>query len=342
MGDADALRACMKGGQPLDHHLLRSAVARRAHAHQIELDDASRQTLAAASAHWMLLNHTLLGLGHTLNRAGIDWVPIKGCDLAQRVYEAEEDRPSSDIDLLIRPGDFEAARTALSAAGWAPVSDDPAVERYRAEEGYAWQARREGSPLLEVHFRLWGLVPEGYAAAIVDSPDAGPHGPDPADAYIIAATHQWLNPPPRTLLGWWDLERIRLTFGSMATRFAERVIDRAVQWDLQLPAMLGAMMAGSLFPGATHDAIRAGLAPSLRAPERSLVRSVLQRGEAKTGTPRIVLARLLAGRSSRGGWRVVPRRIWSHAGVVAQETPPDWWWPRRRLTHVLRRLGVGA
>ncbi len=339
--DENALRDCLTGDIPVDRHRLRCALVRRAQGLDLELEAANRRALAGAAAHWMLLRHTLGEVGRAIGEAGVDWVPIKGCDLARRAYPVDVDRPSSDMDVLVRPNDFDLARKALLARGWRSVHDHPTVERYRVEEGYAWQATRDGGPLLEVHHRLWGLIPNGYETILVDDAPAASRAPAWHDAYLLAATHHWLNPPPRALLGWWDLERITQSAHD-DDAFTTRVAERAITWQVQLPLALAALMANALWPGGAHEAIATRVLPTLRAPERAVVARLVTNGPDAISTPRVVLARLLAGRSSRGGWRVVPRRIWAHAGVVYQETSSEWAWPRRRLTHVLRRLGLAT
>lgn len=284
--------------------------------------------------------------GATLAGAGVRWLPIKGCDVARRVYDAEEDRPTSDIDVLVAERDFEAGRTALESDGWTVLRDHPAIERYRREEGYAWQARKPGGPLLEIHFRLWGLIPAGFSDAVVADavPDpilAGGFRPSLPDAYIIAAVHHWLNPAPRSLLGWWDLERIARAADLRGEDLVERIVERCDRFDLQAPLALSTAVAGSLWPRPAHRAITERLQPTLQRPELRLFQRLHRDGPDAVGLRALTLARLLAGRRSRGGWQVVPRQIWAHAGVVAQETPERWSWPRRRTTHVLRRLGLG-
>ena len=143
----------------------------------------------------------------------------------------------------------------------------------------------------------------------------------------MAAVHTWLNPPPRPLLAWWDLERIAAAEPGMADEAA----SLAETWDLQLPAGLAAAQVAALWPSAPNRTIADRLLGGLRPIERFAARQ----GEA-VGLKSIVLARLLSGRASRAGWRSLPRRIWSHPGIVEQETPAGRIWPVRRLAHVFR------
>jgi hypothetical protein len=262
-------------------------------------------------------------------------VPIKGCDVGARVYEHPEERPVGDVDLLVAEADFPRARDALTASGWRPFFAGERAERYLREEGYAWAATDAAGLLLEVHVRLWGLVPAGLASALLAAalpdPALGSTGRrlPLAGAWLLAAVHAWLNPPPRPLLSWWDLERL----AAADPGIVDEAVRLAEAWDLQLPAGLAAAQAAELWGSEPNREIADRLLARLYLPERLAGR----RGEAAS-LKAIVLARLLSGRASRAGWRSLPRQVWAHPGVVEQETPPDRSWPARRLSHVLRAL----
>jgi len=342
-GDRDALRATASLALPLlDRHRTVPALASRLRARGLAIPEAWRLRETRAAARWMALEATREEAGEALDGAGLAWLVFKGCDLADHYYPTPEQRPTSDLDVLVRSSDFQAGRRALEAQGWQGLSSDPRLERYRAEEGYAWPAAREGRPLLEVHFRLWGLMPAAAGDAIIDAStvSAGLRGtrPSPADAYLLAAVHHFLQPPPRQLIGLFDLETIARAKDDSLTG---AVVGRAQRLDVALPVALAATHAARAWPRATHHDIAAHLARSLRWPERMVFDHGARRHNQGTSTAAVVLARLLAGRSSRAGWRTLPRRVWSHPGVVAAETPGAWGWPKRRWIHVLRRLGLG-
>lgn len=286
-------------------------------------------------------------MAETLAAEGVAWAPIKGWDLGARVYPTREERPVGDADLLVGPG-WERARAALEAGGWTPLVRGRRIDRYLAEEGYAWQATDGGGALLELHFRLWGLVPDGLAPALLAAAEpAGELGAAGrrltlAGAWLIAAVHAWLNPPPRPLLGWWDLERIA---ASSDSSLSAEVVALAERWGLQLPAGLAAAQAAALWDRdahRTHPRIADELLGRLRAPERVLARRArASQGTDALGLGPLVLCRLLARRPSRAGWRSLPRQVWAHPGVVELETPARWSWPGRRAVHVLRAVRLG-
>jgi hypothetical protein len=91
-----------------------------------------------------------------LDSAGVEAMPVKGLVLAEAVYGDIAARPCADLDVLVRPGDLEAARAALRGIGF----------QQRRAPGYkalvhpfhdpAW-ARGTGTAQvrLELHWALW-------------------------------------------------------------------------------------------------------------------------------------------------------------------------------------------
>lgn len=301
--------------------------------------DSWRRSLMGVAAHRLRIDEGLSSLGAVLGAAGVPWLPIKGCDLGSRVYDRPEERPAGDVDVLVTQADYLRARRALETAGWRSLTSGARIEAYLLEEGYAWQATDPTGLLLEVHHRLWGVAPPGFGRALMEAAAPDPAlGPTArrlplAHAWLVAAVHVWLNPPPRPLLAVWDLERI-----TRAADLVDDAIRLAVDWDLQLPAALAADYAAGLWESEPHRRIADRLTDTLRPAERLAARRALE-GEVE-GTPlgSIVLARLLSFRESRAGWRSLVRRVWAHPGIVEMETPAGRSWPARRLSHVLKAL----
>lgn len=347
-GDRDAVEAAIS----LDTVVLETHRAMPALAGQLRREGRASGDIpgtwieaeAGTAARWLMLDATRASVGRALRDAGLRWMPIKGCDVADRFHDTPMSRPTSDLDILVRGADFGTARRALEQIGWHGATSDPIAERYRVEEGYAWPAVGAGRPLLEVHFRLWGFVPEALSEAVLESAVADPaidgHRPSPADAYLLAALHWCLQPTPRSILEIYDLERI-------ADRVSSRdlvgpVIERLDTFQISLPVALGAAAAHALFGDRQHGEIADAAHQRLRRAERRITGRFARRGIDGFSTADVVLARLLARRPSRAGWRTALRRFWAHPGVVAIETPTAWRWPRRRAAHLLRQLGLGA
>ncbi len=334
-GDRQALEALAAedSGELARRHRAAGALYLRARRHGLETPAVKawhRQTLDVA-AHHLRLAAALEEVAAGLAAAGVDWLPLKGYDLATRLYDQPEERPTGDLDLLIAPSRLGDAIGALAAGGWAPLYPGPRSRRFLVEEGYAWMATKAPHPLLEVHFRLWGLVPEGFAAALFErsradaSLPAGGRRASLADAFLVAAVHAWMG--PRYLVAWWELARLS---ARMTPAEHDAVRHEAGAWDLQLPVMLAAEIAAELWrePGCLK--IRRHLAGELRPPERLLARLARRRLSALS-LAGLQAARLLAGRRSRQRLKGPWRRVWPHPGIVERATPDGWPWLARRL-----------
>ena len=302
---------------------------------------AWRSSMTVLSVRHMVFADSLARVAVALEAAGVRWIPLKGCDLASRVYQHVEERTTSDIDLLITASDFEDARPALEADGWSGVASGPRARRYLREEGYAWQATRD-DVLLEVHFRLWGSVPEGLAGTMIEASEPDPSLPAGGrrlalrHAYLVAAVHAWLVPPTRGVGIWWDLERLAAT---SPPSLADEVVSAARRWGLQLPVALASEVAVDLWGTGACRHIAADLAADLRLPERLVLWMARRRASAQTSLGLLSAARLVAGRPSRHRWRVVWRRLWAHAGVVEVATAEEWSWGARRLWYQAIAMG---
>jgi hypothetical protein len=297
-----------------------------------------RQSLQLGMTRWLLVREAMVSVAEVLGAAQIPWAPIKGYDVCSRFYDPPEARPTSDVDILVESSRLGDARRALTAADWSGLFESPRSESYLRAEGYAWQATGPSAVLLEVHYRLWGIVEEGLGDRMLAAAGADPelgrtaHRLRKHDVYLLAAVHAWLRETPRSLADWRDLEHILRVSDSGET---EQVISGARETSLELPVCLSATVAEKIWPGGGHRHIRDELATGLSARERRVLQALESGGFNSVSTARIALARLLSGRPSRGGWRPVWRRFWPHPGIVERETPDDWWWLRRRLSYLL-------
>ncbi len=298
--------------------------------------EAWRHDARASAARHLALAAALDDAAKALDSAGVAWAPLKGYDLATRLGDQGEQRPTGDLDLLIDPQDLELGRRVLEAAGFQGFDDTPRSDAYLHEEGYAWQATHPSGMLLELHFRLWGLVPEGFAAEVFEraTPEAtlppGGRRLRLADAYVVAAVHLWLDPPPRTLLAFYDLARIA---ERLETDGADEIVASAASGDLELPVALAAEVSLALWRRDACGEVARGLGARLRGAEQFFARRLRRRALAAAPLWTIVAARLLARRRSRHGLaKTVGRRLWPHPGTVERLTPNEWPWVRRRLS----------
>lgn len=322
-------------------HRLGPLLARFAQHHRVSAPgvEAWRMARFRAAAYWLRIEHQLGELGKVFDQAGIAWLPLKGIDLAPRVYAAPEDRPTTDMDLLVSVAQVEDAVEALRSCGWRERCETPSYIDYVRSEGHNWGMKYPGSILLELHFRLWGWMPEASAGDVLDAavpnPELGPMARRATlnHAFVIAAVHSWTASPPRPLYLHLDLARI----AAHGIGFdPEEVACTARRWDAALPVALASLIADRRWPGTGCKNVAEMLAGELRAPERIVWRRYRNMNEAQPTMASMVLARLAAGRRSRHGWLSVLRRVWPHAAQIEAATPagsPMWF---RRLQWTLR------
>jgi hypothetical protein len=299
-----------------------------------------RTICMATAAQWMRLRAALGEIGSVLDGAEVPWIPLKGLDTAERFFPRPELRLSSDIDLLVPSDRLGEAMGALEAAGCS-FPTTPLLAAYQRDEGYNWHGQAPRGESLELHYRLWGMVPENLAeacwASAVAAPDLGRMGfrLAPAMAFLVSAVHSWIHAGPPQFIYWWEMKLI-------ADRLvgADEVAADARNHGLQLPVGLAAEYVGRLWEHALCLELGRTLLDDLRLPERVALRRVQRRGIESMTLGLLYAARLLALRPSRMGWRSVVRRVWPHPGIVESSTPTDLAWWRRRVQVTRRNLGA--
>lgn len=291
-------------------------------------------TWRRAHARLILAEASLAEIGDVLGRRGLPWLPIKGADLVTRgVFEYAEERPFSDIDVVVPRLAFADVRDALELVGWRPLYNGPLAEDYLTKEGYAWPATRNGE-LLEVHHRLWGSLPTQAADRLLEASKPAPDLGNSALrcplswAWLLAAVHCWMS-PHRDLIVWRDLPMVIQQAGD---DLIGKVSALTAEFGLALPAVAASSVAARLFNDPRHRCLVAQILPSLRWSERRLEPSI---GRTDLTYRSITLARLLAGRPSRNGVRSLFRAVWPHPAVVERRTPSSWPWAHRRLSCLL-------
>lgn len=317
---------------------------------QAELDPGAlqswRRRLRAAAAQHMHLEAALEQISEQLGD-DLPWAPIKGMDLAYRVYRRPEERPTSDLDILIHGADLERARTRLTRAGWRPLHTGRRAEAYLQDEGYAWQARNAEGALLELHHRLWAWIHPDAAGTWLGRArppeDSDQHGPEaqglrlqPADAYLVAAVHLWLDAAPRPLIAFRDLERLATTAQDPA-RLAQDIAAAARDFDLQLPVVAAARVVRMLWKDDVAEMLVRELDTDLSPAERRVLPRELPESASLS---RFVLARHLSRRTARHGLaHALRRRVWAHPGIVEVGSPDAWPWWARRLAYQTAAAG---
>ena len=337
----ERLAAADADGSIARRHRAGPGLCRSAEAAGVEPPEIWATSRLATAGRQMLLEDSLRRVGETLESSSIPWAPIKGLDLLTRrpaIYDPPEDRPTTDLDLLIPESRLDHARLALAEFGARDLTAGRRAERYLRAEGYAWQAALPSTALLEVHFRLWAQVHPDLPAALLDAaaPDEDLPGALrllPAHAYLLAAVHAFTVELPRGAGIWRDLAALARVYPDVA----DRVADDAERFDVQLPLVLAASLSAELWHSGPCAELADRLRPSLRGSERPLADA----SAAELPLSRLALARHAAGRRCRRGLvHAAWRRVWPHAGIVEASTPEGGWWPLRRLRFQMRGLSL--
>lgn len=142
-----------------------------------------------------LRESTLHVLG-TLEADDIRAIPLKGAVLAERLYPDPTTRPSSDVDILIRPQDLDRAIACLDRVGYRYVDD---VESRYARQHLHHVSLRSASQafLVELHFCAYrGFGAELPSSALFDrsQPTSLADGaslttPEPEDEFLYLLVH---------------------------------------------------------------------------------------------------------------------------------------------------------
>lgn len=301
--------------------------------------DGCRAICMATAVQWMRLRAALSGVGSALDAADIRWLPLKGLDTAERFFPRPELRLSSDIDLLVPGEQVDEARQVLEAAG-CTFPSTPRLAAYQRAEGYNWHGQGPEGASLELHYRLWGMVPDSVIeecwSSAVPARDLGRRGfrLAPAMAFLVSAVHSWIHLGRPQFIYWWEMKLIADRIGSPS-----EVAVLAREHGLQFPVGLAAEYVGRLWDHEFCLALGRVLLDEIRLPERLALGRVRRRGIDAMTLELLYVSRLLARRPSRMGMRSVFRRVWPHPGIVESTTPAGLAWWRRRAAATRRNLG---
>jgi len=294
----------------------------------------------AAAARWVRLRAVLSRVGEALDSADVPWIPLKGLDTAERFFPRPELRPTSDLDVMVPAEHLQRAMQALEGSGWTFPST-PLQKRYQRDEGYNWHGLASHGESLELHYRLWGMVPDSLVEACwrtaVPAPELGRCGRllAPSMAFVVSAVHSWVHAGRPQFIYWWELKLIadRLEDGGDVARAAR-------EHGFELPVGLAAEYVGGLWEHPLCTKLGRELLTGLRLPERVALGRVRRNGIDAMSLELLYVTRILSRRPSRMGWKSVLRRAWPHAGIVEDTTPEDLPWWRRRGLATMRNLGL--
>jgi hypothetical protein len=258
--------AWREGGVYLDDALARAVLSRRV---ARELDH---------EAHLAMLGR----IDGAFERAGLRGVLLKGALFAERYYPRPAARGTTDIDLLVREADLEAAAAALATIGYR-ASEAASEARFRREHHHL-HFHHPGALPLELHFhayRGFGEVMRSEPLIARSVPSSRHHALRvlaPEDELVYLAVHAAAHRFGR--LSW--LYDIKLLIAAMTPaqiavageRARELGFARAVAFAAHLLASDFGVDPAKVAPlgdaGRVRDAVVAVLAPE---PPRPLVRS---------------------------------------------------------------------
>ncbi len=149
-----------------DFHGVIPLVARTLRNQRIEMPGEVRESLESSNAENLKRNlwfsSELARILEHFQKRNITAVPYKGPVLAESAYGDVSLRTFSDLDFLIAPGDFEAARQALAELEYQPSESwSPAIERFWLANGYERSFDgRAGKYLVELQ---WAVLPYFFA-----------------------------------------------------------------------------------------------------------------------------------------------------------------------------------
>ncbi len=107
------------------------------------------------TVHLLRAEITFKKIRDLLTEKGIDVLLLKGPHLGNTIYESARERLYGDLDILVRPGDFERAAALLLDNGFTPFAYDtfsPEIQR----DFKHWEFRAPSGLLVELHRWLSG------------------------------------------------------------------------------------------------------------------------------------------------------------------------------------------
>lgn len=133
-------------------------------------EDATAECRRAFTAMHMLdikQEHAFSELEKLFREHGIDCCPIKGADLAWRVWPSGAFRTKCDLDIWVRREDHRKALELLASAGW----KTPYHYRHRYHEAMMFKQ----GVVLELHFLLPNFDPAATEAMLADFKPISPY-----------------------------------------------------------------------------------------------------------------------------------------------------------------------
>jgi len=213
---------------------------------------ALRDRLLARQSDHHELEQALIPTAAALESAGIPYIVLKGSALGALLYREPLHREMSDVDILVQPEQFAAARSALESAGFTFPSDDDIAFWKEAYYNLPITPPHGNRAIVEIH---WSIAQQGR------------HHPDitglfararpcrfagieslafsPLDQFLHQALHlSYHYYQPRLA---WVLDLALLL--SREDLPAPELFERAERWGMRIPLLLSFAYVERIFPG---------------------------------------------------------------------------------------------
>jgi hypothetical protein len=302
------------------------ALAKQSRAPEAALDELRPFYLAQASAS-MPRTHWLGQILRELHARGIPVIVLKGAYLAEVVYADSAARPMSDIDLLVRQEDLEAAAQTLTDLGY-QTSKEFWLDFELQVGQHLPPFMKTGAPPIEVHWRLLepdlpfeidqaGLWKRACPVKIAGQPALGLYPEDLLLHLCLHATiHRFQN-------------GLRATYDIAATimRFRESLdwnvlVWRARDWRAERALFLWLWLAADLFGAAVPAGVLQELKSIDFGPEQAALtrRLVFANPDEQSNIP-LHLAELVQAPSTLEKIRLIWQQLFLSPQIMARAYP---------------------
>jgi hypothetical protein len=305
-----------------------------------------RRHFVDSTAGQLLLLRELVRLLDAFEREAVPVIPLKGPPLAETLYPHPALRPSSDLDLLIRPESLMRVDGLLQRLGYRRRADD---HSWSFDVAYDRATLYEGPGGIHVDLH-WSLVSdprfawnEAAGLSVFERAVKMPLGPGralglcPEDLLLYLAVHLAVHHGLAGLLWYWDLARL---LGRYADRLDwETVVARAGQWRVSTAlyfALRGcARFFGVSAPGPVLARLRA------RGPRAAALRWLTEHADtARLRQLEHLIALLLVDRARDLGRPLRAALFPSPAWVRARYPGAGGSLPAQYLAHGRRMVGI--
>jgi Uncharacterised nucleotidyltransferase len=250
----------------------------------LEVREQLARDLRLGTARHLFLSGELAGLLRSFEREKISVIPLKGLALAESLYPHQGIRPSTDLDLLIRPADARRVADLLQPLGYRPVAEEPSI-RFDVPYDLATLYEAPSGVYLDLHRTL--VSEAGYSwderaaesvwerAAPIRVAGEAALGLCPEDLLLYLTMHVAVHHSVAGLLWLYDVFLLLECCGY--TLDWQTVATRAAAWRVRTAAYFALREVAALFGARVPTAVMAALRP--RGP-RSAVLTWLQRHRA--------------------------------------------------------------